>query len=228
MYKAAEPMILFILQLSYCFGVVKLDHVTKLFKIQNVTYDVNFQFLSALGNKTVKSLISCSKECLQTENCLSFLYNAGPNQCVLHDTLLDVTPLDTADGWKLYSAVNRTARCMAENNFMFYSELDICYSINTASSVNFEDMKAFCGKYSAEMIRVDSLRKQAFVQLITETIPIDYIMIQGTPDNDHEDQWLFDDGTVMRYFNMNWDQDEPNEDGTNIGIQKILDRPGLP
>lgn len=51
---------------------------------------------------------------------------------------------------------------------------------------------------------------------ISANLPVPRLCVQGTDTIDLQQQWTFDDGTLMTYFN--WNQNKPLGGRGNIGI----------
>ncbi|VDH96081.1 Hypothetical predicted protein [Mytilus galloprovincialis] len=68
---------------------------------------------------------------------------------------------------------------------------------------------------NAELVRIDSVEKQQFIEFITANDTTERICIQGT-DKIFPPTWTFDDGTMMTYFNWDEAKSEPNGGKGNL------------
>ncbi|CAC5417772.1 unnamed protein product [Mytilus coruscus] len=192
------------------------------YAVYDDTYVDNFHTANAVYNSKVTSLLHCAMLCLEFVRCLSYFYNIQSEECTLHAiSFRNTVPSHFGEGWKFYLTEDRSGRCSPEDGFIYYRDLDLCYKIYDPVPENINVLKLTCDSANAELIKVDTQEKQKYVELISADFPVPKVCIQGTDTIDPQQQWTFDDGTLMTYFNWNQQCNEPSGGKGNLGISIV-------
>ncbi|CAC5407121.1 unnamed protein product [Mytilus coruscus] len=175
-----------------------------------------------LGNMESNSLVRCTNICLLTANCRSMFYQKELHQCILHS--LDIQELSanlvSSTGWKCYKKFEESPitspspspedKCTATSGFIYNAGENMCYFIGSPLAVDFDVIDTVCSNMDSNLIRIDSQKKQAFVQQLLAADAGDWVCINGNRDND-SGRYKFDDGTDMTYFNWNTPLGQPDD-----------------
>lgn len=60
-----------------------------------------------------------------------------------------------------------SGRCPPADGFWYYRKLTLCFNLNVPKTLDFSVVKLHCASLSAELIRIDSVNKQEFIEFIT-------------------------------------------------------------
>ncbi|VDH96351.1 Hypothetical predicted protein [Mytilus galloprovincialis] len=207
---------------SCCIGHYSVQFL-QLYSVYDDTFDNKYHLSNAVHHSTIPSLWHCAMLCLQFMRCLSYFYNTQSQECILHATSFRYTvPSFFGVEWKFYLTEERSGRCTRNDGFVYYRDLDFCYKIYDPLPLNFMVYKSICDQANAELVKVDTKEKQKYIELISANLPIPRLCVQGTDTIDPQQQWTFDDGTLMTYFNWNQQYDQPSGGQGFLGISTAL------
>ncbi|CAC5382241.1 unnamed protein product [Mytilus coruscus] len=177
-----------------------------------------------IHSATVLSDIACAHWCLDTPACCSASYEMTTTECLLDsccnpetfgkwnihtenkyyytakkicnnaDISYTELPLMIEDETGKSS---REQECIESAGFIYNTTTDVCYHIGPEMAVNFTYINAFCPCIGSELIKIDSSKKQVFVEEISGSSS--RLCIQGNNDNT-DLQFRFDNGSQMNYF----------------------------
>lgn len=172
-------------------------------------FDGLVEHSGAVDNCFAPSKARCTTSCSENLRCVSFFYNLETMECVMHSKEFHSTftlPSNSGKGWRYYVAQDVTGRC--PQSWIYYRPLQFCYNIDSISSIDFPEIKEECKGKGGKLAAIESREKQDYFNHFLAGRPINRFCIAGERNPPSPDNWVFDDGTSLTYFN--WYTDQPN------------------
>ncbi|CAC5375475.1 MRC [Mytilus coruscus] len=164
----------------------------------------------------------CLQLCLQVGECLGFFLQQESKMCHLSsfDYISTATAIYSPPAvvlsstqWIYYHVVKDCMESKCPSEFGYTLIPEICFCIKWYEDIVFHSLsKEFCRHDGAQLVRIDSLIKQLYINDYLSQVepnPVSAKFIQGELVNG---KWLYDDGTEMSYFN--WLPGKPAVDDT--------------
>ncbi|CAC5375454.1 LAYN [Mytilus coruscus] len=167
------------------------------------------------------SLISCIMMCMQADNCFWTTFNNGACD------LLSVTKKDMDNsqlivyngGLQIFQMIRGCSEqaCQLSDGCVFIDDDSSCIKYYV-DRLRYHSARTICKRDGGELFRIDSLIKQKRVQyLLNDVLNVNAnVTVQGIKNS--ANKWLFDDGTLMTYFNWNAYEGQPNNGTSELYI----------
>ncbi|CAG2225873.1 LAYN [Mytilus edulis] len=142
---------------------------------------------------------------MQTDNCFWTTFNSGT--CALlsiSKTDIDKLPLiDNNGGLSTYQMIRGCSEkaCRLSDWCKFIEDDGYCIKYYV-DGLEYDSARTVCRRDGGELLRIDSPQKQTTVEHILNVFQV-YVPVTVRNKETIASQWLFDDGTAMRYSNWN-------------------------
>ncbi|XP_048244636.1 macrophage mannose receptor 1-like [Haliotis rufescens] len=174
-------------------------HLLSEFNNLNMT---NAQCISELKPRT---LLTCARACLDTNNCTMFNINNNDGQCLLFSaTFLSEINSSPLDGARMYGRVSDT--CPLADGYVTFDNPTACYRLSLVRKT-WMDAKADCEGDGGHLVVLEDVDKQQQVMEATAAIRDTEAVFVGLGDIDADGKYVWVDGRDL--VNPFWDSGEP-------------------